>query len=259
MEEIIIGQEISPDSGVLNFLKQPSLEDTPSVDYYSPELYPNNSDLAISIHNTKIDAHQDKFLKLEENINAELAKKVNAEDGKGLSENDFTTDLKTFYDGACANSHIHENKNLLDSFLDSGIGDKFLSDDGQYKLIDVNNFTNKDLQNVTTNAKENLNLAGVRTVVETYVNGTYWYRKYSDGWIEQGGSTTFPNNFAAQNLVIPFKNTNYNIFVQYIGESNTTFGGAVGVVIRAYTTTQFLRAMYGASTNPPGLWHACGY
>ena len=43
------------------------------------------------------------------------------------------------------------------------------------------------LINITSAAGTNLNAVGVRTVVETYISGTSWYRIWSDGWLEQGG------------------------------------------------------------------------
>lgn len=49
---------------------------------------------------------------------------------------------------------------------------------------DVNLKANKDLSDVTQTGKENIFKA---VIVESYVNGSNWYRKYSDGWVEQGG------------------------------------------------------------------------
>lgn len=43
-----------------------------------------------------------------------LDKKVSAEDGKGLSTNDLTDELKASYDKAVTDSHTHENKTVLD-------------------------------------------------------------------------------------------------------------------------------------------------
>ena len=43
----------------------------------------------------------------------------------------------------------------------------------------------------------------VRTVIETYVNGTNWYRVWSDGFVEQGGSQVFPFGSTTITLLIP--------------------------------------------------------
>ena len=45
--------------------------------------------------------------------------KVDKVPGKGLSENDFTSALKSNYDNAVTNSHTHTNKTVLDNFSES--------------------------------------------------------------------------------------------------------------------------------------------
>ena len=45
--------------------------------------------------------------------------KVDKVPGKGLSENDFTSTLKSNYDNAVTNSHTHTNKTVLDNFSES--------------------------------------------------------------------------------------------------------------------------------------------
>ena len=52
------------------------------------------------------------------------------------------------------------------------------------------------------------------TLVKSYVNGTSWYRIYSDGWCEQGGvigAGTSGTVSVKVTLVIPYKDSNYNI------------------------------------------------
>ena len=71
-------------------------------------------------------------------------------------------------------------------------------------MTDLNGKADKDLSNVP-------NSKGI--LVESYVNGASWYRKYSDGWCEQGslyhrGDTL---GWHTINLLIPFVNTNYSI------------------------------------------------
>lgn len=47
-------------------------------------------------------------------------------------------------------------------------------------------------------------------IVETYVNGTSWYRVYSDGWCEQGGQVSLNDaTSTAVTFLKPFLNTNY--------------------------------------------------
>lgn len=98
-------------------------------------------------------------------------------------------------------------------------------------------------------------------IIETYRNGSSWYRKYSDGRIEQGGFTdaTIPvNSTGTFNLITPFTNTNYCLLVmtRSTGDySNRRFG--VGVHERTTTTFTLHNDVY--PTNTDGYyWEACG-
>ena len=48
-------------------------------------------------------------------------------------------------------------------------------------------------------------------IVESYINGDNWYRIWSDGWIEQGGTVSVPSSGTALTYLKPFSNTNYSI------------------------------------------------
>lgn len=53
---------------------------------------------------------------------------------------------------------------------------------------------------------------GNSTVIETYHNGTEWYRIWSDGWIEQGGRVYISASTALTvNLLKPYASTDYMI------------------------------------------------
>lgn len=92
-------------------------------------------------------------------------------------------------------------------------------------------------------------------ITQTWVNGTSWYRKYSDGWIEQGGE------FAKQrdtNITITFpvafKNTNYTIATsQYVPNTNNAPVGAFS----SKTTTGIVHNF--RSWEGQWGWFACGY
>lgn len=75
------------------------------------------------------------------------------------------------------------------------------------------------IKGLTTSAPSTVSLSSVEypiSVVETYHSGNSWYRKYSDGWIEQGGyyetdstwsnyntfSVTFVTEFTAAPLMV---------------------------------------------------------
>ena len=52
---------------------------------------------------------------------------------------------------------------------------------------------------------------GLSVVAESY-SANSWYRKYSDGWIEQGGRVSIPESSSTNvTFLVPFKNTNYTV------------------------------------------------
>lgn len=60
---------------------------------------------------------------------------------------------------------------------------------------------------------DKLDMTEVQCVVETYSNGTEWYRIYSDGWCEQGGKVTLSaSTYIDVNLLKPYANTDYSCF-----------------------------------------------
>ena len=73
------------------------------------------------------------------------------------------------------------------------------------------------------------------TVIETYRNGASWYRIWSDGWVEQGG--TFYQNATATtsvNLVITMLDNYYSIILQRMNNSNS-----YELAVTSTTTTSF--------------------
>jgi hypothetical protein len=98
----------------------------------------------------------------------------------------------------------------------------------------------------------------VAVVTQNYLNGQSWYRVWSDGWIEQGGRVASGNgNTATVTLLKPFKDTNYGVFWNNIGniggaheEWNTTITSASQFKIRLYGY------IYEVSNI---MWYACGY
>lgn len=96
-------------------------------------------------------------------------------------------------------------------------------------------------------------------LVESAKSGTNWYRKYSDGFIEQGGI----HNISAQGswdlptitFLKPFSNTNYSISVSGISYNGSYH--AIGC-LQSKTTTSFKHYFYNnVNINPS--WYACGY
>lgn len=95
-------------------------------------------------------------------------------------------------------------------------------------------------------------------VTETFrsEDGKSWYRKWSDGWIEQGGEGQFNAEGTQYNpvttLVIPFSNTNYVVF-----GACTPSGWNGGVITHSLTETTFKAGT--ASETGTFRYYACGY
>lgn len=84
-------------------------------------------------------------------------------------------------------------------------------------------------------------------VTETWVNGTDWYRKWSDGWCEQGGG---PRGNGTQTLHVPYRDANWTCVTGQIGGDGTTR-------IHSKTTTTFYQGGYRVSCS--SQWVAMGY
>lgn len=101
-------------------------------------------------------------------------------------------------------------------------------------------------------------------IVETYSNGTSWYRVYSDGWCEQGGyiaSTSTDSNIVTVNLLKQFTNTNYNVAIANSASSSVSDSTNVNRygVIKSYTSST-INIMIRSTTYQTGcFWQASGY
>lgn len=91
-------------------------------------------------------------------------------------------------------------------------------------------------------------------VVETYVNGTEWYRIYSDGWVEQGGMSYIATSSLTTIQFLKSFSSTPNVFVnsQYVGSASPkyTFLNAVNI-----TNSNFQVQVDAQGMN----WFACGY
>ena len=138
----------------------------------------------------------------------------------------------------------------------------------------IANVGSTDVANIATgltqaetriNALENskVDKAGNAWVVETYRNGTEWYRVWSDGWIEQGGVTgeLSTNQTATITFLKAFSNTNYIITGgSHSADSETTLG-RIGSFAQTKHTTSIVVCNNGWSSSYNGIyvdWYACG-
>lgn len=99
-----------------------------------------------------------------------------------------------------------------------------------------------------------LNLAPA-VLSKTWIKGTSWYRKYSDGWIEQGGKFTKERDTNITiTFPVAFKNTDYTIATsQY---ANTTSNSPVcSFTSKTNTGITHNYGSWGSKWD----WFACGY
>ena len=97
-------------------------------------------------------------------------------------------------------------------------------------------------------------------VVDSYINGTTWYRKWSDGWIEQGGITSAGGQYGGKAYITfspIFSNTNYCFQSSPMG-ALTGGGFYIGTTDRSNTS---ITVTWDGSTGDPSsiCWFACGY
>lgn len=98
----------------------------------------------------------------------------------------------------------------------------------------------------------------VRYVVDAYNDGTSWYRKWSDDWLEQGGRiATELNGFKNVTLYVPYANADYTLTATGIEHDTSTpisWHAGVGLV----TNTGFMISGSGIGYHLYIYWHACG-
>ena len=115
-------------------------------------------------------------------------------------------------------------------------------------LSDLQQKVNTDLSNCTK-----------PYIIETYSNGASWYRIYSDGWCEQGGSITTTANTTQVSLLKNYANLNY-FAIGLLDNTLASSGSYVGIT--AKTTSKVTLVNSQQTSEQTGLnmrWTACGY
>lgn len=93
-------------------------------------------------------------------------------------------------------------------------------------------------------------------IVETWSNGTAWYRLYSDGWCEQGNFFTNVTGTQTITLAKPFLDTNYSLSLT---ESYTATLGDRRAINNANKTTSSFQIIVGSVSTVGIYWEAKGY
>ena len=118
-----------------------------------------------------------------------------------------------------------------------------------------------DIDEIATDLNNKVDLSDLReceVVVETYRNGTEWYRIWSDGWCEQGGyiSASGDSGTKVVPLKVEYLSPNYTILLTI--EHASTGNGGYGVRSGTQSTSQF--TMWWSATGITGFyWSTQGY
>lgn len=99
-----------------------------------------------------------------------------------------------------------------------------------------------------------------KRVITSYVNGTSWYRIWTDGFTEQGGIAATPDHsvsYVTVSLLKAFSNTNYSTLSALLNNTNQL------ATIHTYgkTTTSFsmMTWHYSTAQTDSVVWEAKGY
>ena len=102
---------------------------------------------------------------------------------------------------------------------------------------------------------DNVSQSDCHFVVESYVNGTSWYRVYDDGWCEQGGmETTKSQAERSVSFLKTFSNTSYSVLLCYQASDGDLSNGAL--TTRTKNTGSFTFYPWSADEI---CWQASGY
>lgn len=131
----------------------------------------------------------------------------------------------------------------------------------------VNLLNKAQFDAISSPAADELWAVETPVVVETYRNGTSWYRIYSDGWIEQGGKIVINSasvsggtyNHTTLKFIKPFS----NLMSWYCQAKHDRFnaGFAFDNVGSAASSVDIYQVndSTGSFSNPFVIWYACGY
>ena len=133
--------------------------------------------------------------------------------------------------------------------------DNLISDVSDKANVSLNNLDAVG-QGIIDNKVDKQDLQVIHCVIENYVNGTSWYRIWSDGWIEQGGRAVVGVDTSVRvTLLRPYTNANY--YVNWISCSGTSLSGGGTRAADNLTATTF-NIFNGQDVTMTANWYACG-
>ena len=123
-----------------------------------------------------------------------------------------------------------------------------------------------NIDNVITDLNDKVDKSSLREIypaIETYHDGSRWYRVYSDGWCEQGGIVTrTATTKITINLYKNYTDTNYSIFMQaQAADSYTSNGATYSPFVEDKTISGFSAVMSTPAITTIGyfIWETKGY
>lgn len=126
-------------------------------------------------------------------------------------------------------------------------------------LIDMAELAN-DVSGLSANKLDKTaNGTPVKFITEAYDDGTNWYRKWSDGWLEQGCSgVSISQSQMTISLPAPFASAVYTLVTEVSQMGATSYGEGVSVQTR--TASSFTCHGYHSAglITVPAMWYACG-
>lgn len=105
----------------------------------------------------------------------------------------------------------------------------------------------------------------IRKVIDNYSGDNYWFRRYSDGFIEQGGivyQSSFDTNIPYTHMFpVSFQSPPLSVIITFISPRNSdSSGDEVGLKHGEITNSKVTLLNDGKGTNKIGYcWEARGY
>lgn len=167
------------------------------------------------------------------------------------------TELATNTINQINNAYAGQLSNMTQSYNDKMAA---ITDNYDDSMEGITSNYNTSMTNITANYQESMRvITNTQCVlIDSYVNGTSWYRVYSDGWCEQGGtgSSVGTDKSVVYSFLLPYSNTDYNSFA--IG-SDTTLNDKYGptlTLVKYVTGIKVFNNGYGSGAVN---WAAFGY
>ena len=114
-------------------------------------------------------------------------------------------------------------------------------------------------ERITRNYKEFTDLKQLPHIIETYINGTSWYRVYSDGWCEQGGilASVAQDTTTTVSLLKSYINSDYSVLITATGGARSSGQYMNGNALQSRDVSSFIIRTQDYTFGR--VWEAKGY